>query len=374
MPRYQYLRHRIPAADRPRVIEHLQRLRAQLDRDIPDKDSGSNLLLATWNIRDLGKPGEGWGWGQRLPESHFYIAEILSRFDFVAVQEVNELEEWGKVMDILGPDWDFIATDVTDKALGGNGERLLYLYDKRKVWFQNIAGEIVLPNDMLVTDVTADSEEDLYRGKQFRRTPFQTAFQSGWFKFDICTVHLYYGEDRGPKLQERIAEIDRIAKYLSKRAEKSLKAGRALILLGDFNIVHPEHETMKALTRHGFVTPRTLSAPSNLDRTKYYDQIAFMTEPAVLEYIDRPVAAGGRANAGIFEIYESIFRNGENGGADDTAQYETPLRKTREGAAGDLKKAFKDWRTWQISDHKPMWVRINSNGAAGYLDRLKAGG
>ena len=56
------------------------------------------------------------------------------------------------------------------------------------------------------------------------------------------------------------------------------------------------------------------------------------------------------------------------------AEYEALLRKTKKGAGGDLKAAFKDWRTWQISDHKPMWVRINSNGAAAYLDRLKAGG
>lgn len=374
MPRYQYLRNRVTAADRPRVIGHLQRLREQLDRDIPDKDAGSNLLLATWNIRDLGKAGGGWGWGPRLPESHFYIAEILSRFDFVAVQEVNELDEWRKIMDILGPDWDFIATDVTDSSLGGNGERLLYLYDKRKVWFQNIAGEIVLPNSMLITEATEASKEALYRGKQFRRTPFQTAFQSGWFKFDICTVHLFYGDDSGPALQERIAEIDRIAGYLARRAKRSLEAGRALILLGDFNIVHPEHETMQALTRHGFVTPKTLAKPSNLDRTKYYDQIAFMTEPAVLEYIDRPTAQGQRANAGIFEIFESVFRNGEDAVADDMAEYEALLRKTKKGASGNLKAAFKDWRTWQISDHKPMWVRINSNGAAAYLDRLKAGG
>ena len=44
---YSLLKHRIPAADRPRVVAHLQRLIAQLDRDIPDKDSERNLLLAT---------------------------------------------------------------------------------------------------------------------------------------------------------------------------------------------------------------------------------------------------------------------------------------------------------------------------------------
>ncbi|WP_337847108.1 hypothetical protein [Sphingomonas sp.] len=44
---YSLLKSRIAAADRPRVVAHLQRLIAQLDRDIPDKDSERNLLLAT---------------------------------------------------------------------------------------------------------------------------------------------------------------------------------------------------------------------------------------------------------------------------------------------------------------------------------------
>ena len=361
---YSLLKHRIPAADRPRVVAHLQRLIAQLDRDIPDKDSERNLLLATWNIRDLGKAGKGWGHGNRLPESLFYIAEIISRFDFVAVQEVNELGPWYDIMAILGPDWDFIATDVTHRKLGGNGERLLYAFDKRKVWFQKIAGEIVLPADMLISATTGASTDKLAQGKQFRRTPFMARFQSGWFKFDICTVHLYYGDERGAELQERIQEIDRVAKYLASLADIARDNGRATILLGDFNIVHPEHETMKALKAHGFKTPKRLDAPSNLDRTKYYDQIAFIADPAVIDYIDSGPASA--RNAGIFEIFESIFR------PEDLPDYQAAAAATTEGKkATDLSSYYADdWRTWQISDHKPLWVRLNTHHAARYLATL----
>lgn len=366
MPQYSLLKTRIAAADRKRVVAHLQRLIAQLDRDIPDKDSERNLLLATWNIRDLGKV-DGWGHGKRLPESFFYIAEIISRFDFVAVQEVNELDDWYRIMDILGPNWDFIATDVTHAKLGGNGERLLYAFDKRKVWFQKIAGEIVLPSNMLVTGATAGSEEALFKGKQFRRTPFMARFQSGWFKFDICTVHIYYGETSGSALRERIQEIDRIAKYLADLAKlNAKKGGRAMILLGDFNIVHPEHETMQALKAHGFRTPRKLDAPSNLDRTKYYDQIAFLADPSVIDYID----GGGASarNAGIFEIYESIFR------PEDFGDYKDHAAATKEGRSVSAEKLptyyADEWRTWQISDHKPLWVRLKANEAENYLKAL----
>ncbi|XOF32547.1 MAG: hypothetical protein ACL93V_10985 [Candidatus Electrothrix sp. YB6] len=41
--------------DRKRAVDNLIRLRAQLDRTVPNKDADDNLLLATFNIRDLGK-------------------------------------------------------------------------------------------------------------------------------------------------------------------------------------------------------------------------------------------------------------------------------------------------------------------------------
>ena len=118
MPFYSYLNSKIRIKkDRLRAIENLEKLRAQLDRDIPAKDAEKTLLLATWNIRDFAKKYRR-GFGNRSPETWFYIAEIISRFDFVAVQEVNDLGEWQQVMRILGRDWDYLATDVTDKALG----------------------------------------------------------------------------------------------------------------------------------------------------------------------------------------------------------------------------------------------------------------
>jgi len=159
---------------------------------------------------------------------------VISRFDFVAVQEVNEINEWEKVMRILGHDWDWIATDVTDPALGGNGERLTYVFDKRKVDFRNIAGELVLPAKLLISTAVvpakADKGADLAKvdgkevGKQFRRTPFAAVFQAAWFKYEICTVHIYYGGETGRRLEERVAEIQRVAEFFGKRAEAALLA------------------------------------------------------------------------------------------------------------------------------------------------------
>jgi endonuclease/exonuclease/phosphatase family metal-dependent hydrolase len=375
--RYSLLRFRIADSERARVVRNLVALREQLSQAIPPKDAEDNLLLATWNVRDLGKINRR-GFGDRLPETYFYIAEVLSRFDFVAVQEVNELDEWERITEVLGPDWGWIATDVTDPKLGGNGERLTYLYDRRKVWFQNIAGEIVLPANLLITTHVApengDASDETVEvekkevGKQFRRTPFTAMFQSAWFKFDICTVHIYYGKESGSELKERIAEIDRIANYFGDRAKKAHEDGRSLILLGDFNIVGHDHDTMKALLGSGFQVPKALQAlPTNIGRDKYYDQIAFRTRPGDLEYLESEQGdAGGRA--GAFEIFKRLFTEDQFDDYKDAAAASPNGKKAKNDK--DRKEYYMDWRTYQFSDHLPLWVRLKVNDSGKYLEGL----
>ncbi len=369
MPFYSYLNSKIRnKSDRLRAINNLEKLRAQLDRDIPAKDTEKTLLLSTWNIRDFAKKNRR-GYGKRLPETWFYIAEIISRFDFVAVQEVNDLGEWQQVMRILGRDWDYIATDVTDRLLGGNGERLTYVYDKRKVSFQNIAGEIVLPNKMLISRSLVVPKDEkakkLYTGKQFRRSPFVARFQAEWFKFSICTVHIYYGSESGDKLKQRVEEIAKVAKYFSEKADDSLKKDRGLILLGDFNIVKPDHKTMLALTNGGFTVPQALQKKTNFKATKYYDQIAFKTKKQVIDFVEGP------NNAGVFEMFGEIMTDSDA----DYAQYKDDAMKSSNGkkklTEAEQRKYYDDWKTYQISDHNPLWCRVDINSSAQYLAAKK---
>ena len=187
--------------ERKRVIEKLIDLRAQLDKEIPEKTASNTLLLATWNIREFGD--------NRKTESLFYIAEIISRFDLVAVQEVaGNKRGLEKVINILGKNWDFIATDSTEGS-AGRQECMAFLYDTNKVSFKNLAGEIVLPKNKLIDDL------------QFARTPFCVSFRSGWFRFNLSTVHIYYGDSKKVN-QRRLKEIDTIAKFLTKRAKKRI--------------------------------------------------------------------------------------------------------------------------------------------------------
>lgn len=369
---YSELRRWTDEAARRRAADRLLAIRNKQQNEIFPHKSDRSLLLATWNIRDF--DSNKFGHGRRLPESFHYIAEIISGFDIVAVQEVNRnLSALRKVIRLLGPSWDFIVTDTTEGS-GGNTERLAFLYDRRKVLFRKIAGEVVLPKGQKIVSrkkIAADSdageqavqEDEL----QFARTPFVVAFQSNWFKFNLCTVHIYFGSSSGAKLKRRIAEIGRIAKFFARRQKKE---EGDYILLGDFNIVSPEHRTMEALEAQGFQIPENLKKEkTNLKGDKHYDQIALKVEDKRLEI----------GESGVFDFRRLVFR------AQDFDSYfdKMPADKRDfhfKGAKNGQPRTdeekldyyLEEWRTWQISDHMPMWVELKTDFSEDYLEALKA--
>lgn len=261
------------------VADTLLHLKNALKAAVPEKRLDDNLLLATWNIRDF--DSNKFGHGPRMAESFYYIAQIISSFDLVAVQEINkDLSAFKHLVYLLGPNWDFITTDQTEGS-SGNLERMTFLYDIRRVTFMNIAGEVVLPKNKLI-------KGDI----QFARTPFLVTFQSAWSKFSLCTVHIFYGSDSGAKLERRINEIAGIAKFLKTRADKDKET---LIVLGDFNIVDHEHQTMKALLDNKFIIPeqiRNNPTGTNISQTKYYDQIGIRSKSRYFKLGEEPNSAG----------------------------------------------------------------------------------
>ncbi len=373
MPRYYGIRRWRDAAARARVIDRLLALRRQLHQEVLPHRSEDTLLLGTWNIRDF--DSNKFGHGRRLGESFHYIAEIISAFDLVAVQEVNrDLSGLKRVMELLGGAWDYIVTDTTE-GFGGNHERMAFLFDRRKVWFRNIAGEIVLPaGQKVVARKKVKDDQDPEKKTveenevQFARTPFMVAFQAGWFKFNLATVHIYYGAASGLALERRIDEIKNIAKFFSKRHEK---AKEDFILLGDFNIVSPEHRTMEALKSHDFLVPEDLTREkSNLKGDKHYDQIALKVHDKRLE-----IAAGG-----VFKFEKSVFRSQDYDGYFDKmppAKRDVHYSGKKKGQPGSdaEKRAYyrNEWRTWQMSDHLPMWVALKVDFTEDYLKSLKPG-
>ena len=194
-----------------RTAKRLLQLRQQLDEDIPPKTVENTLLLATWNIREF----DSSAYGDRVPEAFYYIAEIVARFDLVAIQEVRQdLRALNKLMDILGSNYSVIFTDVTE-GTKGNGERMAFVYDKRKVRFGGLMGELVLP-PLTIKDETGKKIEQ--PANQVVRTPLMCGFKVGWTDFILTTVHILYGKNKANN-PERIEEISQVAKFLKKRSE-----------------------------------------------------------------------------------------------------------------------------------------------------------
>lgn len=408
---------------------------------VPQKDSEKTLLLATWNIRDFGKDR---GYGKRNLETIYYIAEIISTFDLVALQEINaDMSLFKSVMRVLGGSWDFIATDVT-----GNQERMVFVFDKRKVYFRSIVGEItLLENELIRMSQTLElpkksklSDKDgnplplpegailelpegnkSLSGKQFNRTPFMVSFGAGWFKFNLCTVHLLFGSGK-EGLKRRIEEISKIGKEFKERGAKERKKKRELaekqgreldqhdletyLLLGDFNILAPkettgESETLNALLDNGFgMHPNLREKPTNMFQTEFYDQIAVLERHGVVRMRD--------SSAGVLNFYDVVYRasekdvairkmkSGEEFPAAEESDFDeyfdamgdSEMRDThakKRTFVGNVKVKKGDprtpeqqrewyateWRTYHMSDHLPMWMALEVDFAEDYFQKIE---
>jgi len=330
---------------RKRTIEGLKRLRPALSSELPARTATDSLLLATWNIRefDAGK------YGYRSEESYYYIAEILSRFDLIAIQEIRDgLYPLQQLQRLLGDWWDFLVTDVT-LGSSGNSERMAYLFDRRKVRFTGLAAELVLSKEKNA------KEEPV----QMARSPYVAGFKAGWAYLTLATVHIYYGKSIAVD-PRRLTEIAAFSKTLAKHAGKLSGAPQYepgsdpvadnLIILGDFNIFNRNDVTMEAITQAGFVVPEELQQVpgSNVAKNKHYDQIAYYQHLSKLKPTGR---------AGVFDLYDYVYRE-----ADESAYAQERSQKPG--------RSFKDWRTYQMSDHLPMWIEFGIDDSDNYLDSL----
>ncbi len=331
-----------------RTAAGLLRLKDHLGREVPQRTLSDTLNLATWNIREF----DSRKYGTRTEESLFHIAEIISCFDLVAVQEIREdLKALNRLVSILGSAWKYLLTDVTE-GTRGNRERMAFLYDERKVQFGGLAGELVLP-------------PSLKRGTgfvphlQFARSPFIAGFSAGWFRFMLCTVHVVYGASQADDPQ-RVRELRQLAEFLRKRAKSESAWSNNLILLGDFNIFNTGDATFKALTDKGFIIPGQIQElPSNIDQSRHYDQIAFMTGRKMkLEDF----------RAGVFNFFKTVYRDNEEPTYIEEMGESYSRKKSGEKRTQKERRTYyRAWRTFQMSDHLPMWVQLKIDFGREYL-------
>ena len=292
---------------------------------VPNKRP-SNLLVGTWNIALFGGLSKG-GWETKPPTTspkrnltHLCcIAEVINRFDVCAIQETQELTALRALMRVLGPDWGFIVSDVTEGD-PGNSERLCFVYDRRRVKPSGLVGEIVIPLEELALGDTLD--------RQFARTPYAVSFAAGAKSFTLVTLHVLFGETKAEKRRRR-DELAKIAEWLSERANEPDDFNRNLIALGDFNIDRRDDDYWLAFASTGLGAPIPLQearrniAASTGGTDKYYDQIAWFQDGDLAKLTLEYTAAGS------FLWTDHILQGMTN-----------PAKKAR------------------ISDHYPLWVEF----------------
>jgi exonuclease III len=258
-----------------------------------------------------------------------YIAEIISRFDVVAIQELKgNLDALRLTLSILGRNWGLILTDVT-KGDPGNDERMGFLFDTRRVNLSGLACEIVIDEAYL-----KDRSRSLLE-KQFARTPYAVGFQSLQKRFTLVSLHVLWGEAKteAERIRKRIPELQAIADWMYEWAKDKNAWDCNLIVLGDFNIVGKDGDLLKAFGSTGLAIPddlmdlpRTLSGIGKPGKERLYDQIAWFKE--------------GEGGPGLDMHY---VRGGTFDFSDSAMEY---LKLSPKGLS------------WRISDHLPLWVEF----------------
>jgi len=308
----------IKLSDYPIIaLEDIVRLQRRIeDSKMPQKVVDENLLIGSWNIRHFGAVHKSWrdnpDNSKRNLRSLVYIAEIIKRFDVIAIQEVKADTSGIRFLlkEFLGPDWGLIVSDVSAGAKGNN-ERLAFIYDKRRVVPSGLAGEIVLP-----------SEAGGDPSQQFDRTPYIVGFQAAGEGFALLTAHIRYGD----RPQDRLGEIKSFSHYTANEIRDRATTGgeeKNLIVLGDFNIDdRGDNPLFQAFVSTGLIVPSQLL---NLKTTystkpKYYDQIAWFMGNIDLLTNER---------AGVIDFGGAVYRD-------------LGLRQM----------------SFLVSDHFPVWVEF----------------
>ncbi len=310
------------------VRRDLDALSARLTSDIPNK-TDSNLLIATWNIRSFSSLTRKWtATGSDKPKRDLRglraIIEILSRFDVIAIQELQgNLRALRDTLRFLGEDWGFLMTDVT-AGDPGNNERLAFIFDRTRARPSGLAAEIVVPRDRLER-----VDDDTLR-EQFARTPYAVSFQRGEATFILVTLHILFGGSK----KKRIPELAEIANVFKLWARRSNRFHHNLLCLGDFNIDdRKDSPLLDAFTSTGLTIPDVLlnlprtifDDPGDSSDDNFFDQIAwFATGSGAL--LDLELRSGGN-----FDFQPFVYT--------DT----------------DLSRLSMSFR---VSDHLPLWVEF----------------
>lgn len=288
-----------------------------LERQIPNKSPG-RLLLASWNIANLGLH-------KRRDADYRLIAEIVSWFDLIAIQEVNDnLEGLRTIHRQLSGQYRLL---FSDKA--GNDERLAFVYDTNKISLLEKVGEVAVP-EKDQRHIKLPGINRKFHG--YDRNPYLAAFAAGSLKFLLVNVHLFFGDDTSADRRRRSLEAYAVSRWADLRRKDKDRYVDHIIVLGDFNLprIEPGDLIYKALKKRGLRMPdHSSQIGSKLAEEKHYDQIMFF--PGVTSGVYT-------GNRGVFDYDGGIFPN--------LWQSRTPAQ-------------FRTYLRYYISDHRPIWAEFS---------------
>jgi endonuclease/exonuclease/phosphatase family metal-dependent hydrolase len=288
-------------------------------RAIPRK-AAHQLLLATWNIANLGNPGQ-----HRTDKDHSLIAEMLSWFDLIAVQEVNDnLSSLRAVLSHLPEGYRALFTDTA-----GNQERMTFVYDSARVTPLELAGEIAIPPAELHFIRLPGVAREF---KGFDRNPYAAAFRCGGFRFTLVNVHLFFGGKATADLERRSLETLAVARWADLQGNRPNAYTPDVIALGDFNMpkAEPGDPIFDALTGRGLEIPEHSSAiGSSIASDNHFDQIAFFPGRTRDDFV----------GLGVFDYDGALFAD---------------LWHTRS------QEEFNAFMRFHMSDHRILWSQFKS--------------
>ena len=317
------------------TAEKLLVLKKGIAKEVKGLNLRDRVHIASFNIRDFCYPN---GKYKRGKPALFFLAEIIHSFDLVAIQEIKGTDEadFNTLMSILGPDYEHKLSRIPEGDFE-HKERMAFVYNRQKV--------------RPTRDAYNFREPEV--GLGYARRPFVGRFQIGWLKVELHSVHLPF--DYG-KPERRIAECVTLAEYYKHRAPTQYH----LILLGDFNTHNLACEELQSLHNIGFEIPEPLLKikGTNVGMDKYYDQILYR-KAAESNFFN---ICGG----GVFDYYKYIFTDQcRDFHYDDYCSTKTDqIDVVREKYDAEYHR----WRQYQMSDHLPLWLSLETNNASRYLE------
>ncbi len=362
-------------AEKLRTLNGLKELRSMLRQKVSARRTEGNLVIASWNILEL-------GYGTRHGESMYYIAEILSVFDLIAVQELTpKRADLDRLMRILGPNWSYIYTDPA-RGAGSDDESSAYIFNTDRVRPTGLSGELTVWTDEMEASLGPDIDAETKTLTRFaaQRPPHVVGFTTRWKSFSMINLHLEPGNTR--KAHDiRMKEVALVMAALQENDD--LDWAKRTILVGDMNLYRNRDEPLidflhaLGFWESGGLVGRATNVPhrdqnGNLREGHVFDRMFFSVRDYFRIALETLEDGSTRERGGVVPVFDAVLRE------DDWQTYRQYLIDKKKSAADKeemrtddaaARKYFSDsWRDRQISDHLPIWVELETDDTDAFLD------